>query len=82
MSDIGNYKYDPSHAQDYSNPDEFYDDHYDEFDCYAACGQQIFFLLFVGFWFKTWLYFSAYRVERGAALRSEKKRREKTYGRE
>ena len=33
MSEFDTYEYDPLHAQDYSNPDEFYDDHFEEFDC-------------------------------------------------
>ncbi len=34
MSEFKKYEYDPSHAQDCADPDEFYDEHYEEFDCF------------------------------------------------
>ncbi len=33
MSEFDRYEYDPSHAQDYTDPGDFYDDHFEEFDC-------------------------------------------------
>ena len=33
MSEFEKYEYDPLQVRDYSNPDVFYDDHLEEFDC-------------------------------------------------
>ena len=33
MTEFDMYENDPLQAQEYSNPDEFYDDYFEEFDC-------------------------------------------------